>query len=71
MGFDLSCGVHVFAGGCMVEGHRGLLDYAPERVRVRRRRGSVAIEGQSLAIVAVSRDEVWVRGVVHSVVWYE
>lgn len=64
---ETSLGVHVWQGGCVVEGHRGLLTYTPTLVRVRRRKGAVTIEGERLGIVAVTCDEIWLTGAVHSV----
>lgn len=67
--FGTSVGVHVYDDGCLVEGHRGLLTCTPQSVRVRRRRGSVTIEGQALVVRTVTRDEVWVGGRIEAVHW--
>ena len=64
---DLSVGVHVYGDGCVVEGHRGLLTYTPTLVKVRRRRGSVTLEGEGLTVCRITRDEVWLSGAVRAV----
>lgn len=64
---DLSTGVHVWGTDAVVEGHKGLLTYTPTLVKVRRKKGSVTIEGEGLSVRAVSRDEVWITGDVKAV----
>ncbi len=71
IGIDVAAGVHVWRDGCVVEGHRGLLEYAPEQIKVRRKKGSVAIRGQMLSVACLTRDEVWIRGRVDTVCWYD
>ena len=46
----------------LVENHLGLLDYAPERVRVRCRRGAVSVCGQGLTLREGRRDALIVAG---------
>jgi len=64
---QVSVGVHVWQGGSLVEGHRGLLTYTPTVIKVRRRRGTVTLEGEDLSVRRVTRDEVWIAGVVKAV----
>ena len=65
---DLSVGVHVYAGGSVIEGHHGILTYTPDCVKVRRRRGAVTVEGEGLRVRQITRDEVWVSGTVKAVI---
>ena len=64
---DLSVGVHVYLGGTVIEGHRGLLTYTPTCIKVRRRHGSVTLEGEGLSVRQITRDEIWIAGVVKAV----
>lgn len=65
---DLSVATHVWAHGCLVEGHRGLLQCTPTVVVVRRKKGCVEVQGEGLRVHSVTRDEVWVEGCVKAVV---
>lgn len=47
---------------CIVENHRGIIEYLPERVRVNTTRGELLITGQALAIGSISQDEVVIEG---------
>jgi len=64
---DLSVGVHIYQGGGVIEGHRGLLAYTPTCVKVRRRHGTVTVEGEALTVRQITRDEVWISGAVKAV----
>lgn len=64
---DLSVGVHVYRDGSVIEGHRGLLTYTPTCVKVRRRVGSVTIDGEGLFVRQITRDEIWIAGTVKAV----
>lgn len=56
-------------GGCraLVENHRGLEEYAPERVRVRDRQGCVCVRGRALALREVRKDALIVSGTIDAV----
>lgn len=68
---DMSTMVQVWSGGCIVEGHKGLLTCTPTEVEVRRRRGRIHITGSDLVVADVTRTQIWVRGRVEAVVWHE
>ena len=51
----------------LVENHLGLLDYAPERVRVRCRRGAACVCGQGLTLREVRKDAMIVTGLIGKV----
>lgn len=64
---EVEGGAYVWRGGCLIEGHKGLLAYSPTLVKVRRRRGTLSVSGEGLTLAAVSREEVWIAGKVTSV----
>ncbi|MDI6869962.1 MAG: sporulation protein YqfC [Bacillota bacterium] len=47
---------------CVVENHRGIIEYLPEKVRVNTARGEVVITGRELAIGSISQDEIVIEG---------
>lgn len=47
---------------CIIENHRGIIEYLPEQVRVNTTRGEVLISGRGLAIGSISQDEVVIEG---------
>lgn len=47
---------------CIVENHRGIIEYLPERVRVNTARGEVVVTGRGLAIGSISQDDIVVEG---------
>ena len=51
----------------LMENHRGLLEYARNRIRVATTAGPVEIVGENLAIRSVGRDDILVTGVIRSV----
>ncbi len=51
----------------LLENHRGLLEYARDRIRVATTAGVVEIEGDDLAIRSVGRDDLLITGVLHTV----
>lgn len=46
----------------VIENHRGLLEYTPERVRVRYNKGTVVITGSNLRLEFLYREEIKVEG---------
>ncbi|MGE5554412.1 MAG: sporulation protein YqfC [Betaproteobacteria bacterium] len=53
---------------CIVENHRGIIEYLPDKVRVNTARGEAVITGRGLAIGSISQDEVVIEGRISSVV---
>jgi sporulation protein YqfC len=51
----------------LMENHRGLLEYARDRIRIDSPVGVVEIEGEDLAIRSAGRDDVLVTGVIAQV----
>lgn len=47
---------------CIVENHRGIIEYLPERVRINTARGEVVVTGRDLAIGSISQDDLVVEG---------
>ena len=53
--------------GVLVQNHRGLIQYSPEKIVIGVGRGQIAITGKSLEIEEVSREDMIVRGAIGSV----
>ncbi len=51
----------------LLENHRGLLEYARDRIRVATTAGAVIIEGEGLTIRSVGRDDLLVTGAIRTV----
>lgn len=49
-----------------IENHRGIIEYAPEGVRVRVGEGEVAVSGEGLMLRNILPDELCVEGKIHS-----
>ncbi len=63
-----SC-VHVYPDAVVVEGHKGLLCYSPQYIKIKRKKGCVAIEGERLTACEIGRDEVKIEGKIAKVEW--
>lgn len=50
-----------------IENHKGLLEYAPEGVRIASGSGSLYITGEGLALRQMSAECIVVTGVIHSI----
>ena len=61
---SLTAGKHA-----VIENHRGVLDYSPERIVVSTHDGSITLLGDGLRISAMSRDVLIVRGRIHTTEW--
>ena len=53
----------------VIENHRGVLDYSPERIVVSTFSGSITLLGTELRISAMSREALIVRGRIHTAEW--
>lgn len=53
--------------GLLIQNHRGLIQYSPEKIVIGVGRGQMAIVGKSLEIEEVSREDMIVRGAIGSV----
>ncbi len=53
--------------GLLIQNHRGLIQYSPEKIVIGVGRGQIAIVGKSLEIEEVSREDMIVRGAIGSV----
>ncbi len=51
----------------VIEGHRGLQEYAPERIRLRGRRLCLEVLGRELALESISVEDMVVVGEIDSV----
>ena len=49
-------------GSVLVENHRGITEYSPGRVAVRRRHGSARIDGEALSLTALDAESLLVTG---------
>ncbi len=47
---------------CLVENHRGIIEYLPDKVRINTSRGEVVVTGRRLAIGSISQDDIVVEG---------
>jgi sporulation protein YqfC len=54
---------------CIVENHRGIIEYLPEKVRVNTARGEIVVTGRNLALGSISQDEVVIEGRIASLAW--
>ncbi len=53
--------------GVLVQNHRGLIQYSPEKIVIGVGKGQIAILGRSLQIEEVSKEDMIVRGTLGSV----
>lgn len=53
----------------LIENHRGILEYSPERITVTFGREQLSLFGRELRIVAMNRRELLVRGQLQDVSW--
>ena len=61
--------VHLTGGErLMIENHKGLLEYSPNRIRIASSAGTIDIEGDNLAIQTVGGDDILLTGSIRSVV---
>lgn len=45
-----------------VENHKGVIEYTPNLLRLNTSRGELRIQGSSLILVSILREEVWIEG---------
>jgi sporulation protein YqfC len=48
--------------GALVEGHRGILSYAPDEIRIRIGKRNLVLKGQKMRIVNINRYEIYIVG---------
>lgn len=53
----------------LIENHRGVLEYSPERIVVSLRRGKLCLSGTELWLKAMNGSELLVQGHIRSVEW--
>ncbi len=53
----------------LIENHRGILEYSPERITVTFGREQLSLFGRELRIVAMNRRELLIRGQLQDVSW--
>lgn len=53
----------------LIENHRGILEYSPERITLSLGGSRLSIYGQELRIAAMNRREVLIRGEVQDLSW--
>ena len=53
----------------LIENHKGILEYSPERITVTFGREQLSLFGRELRIVAMNRRELLVRGQLQDVSW--
>jgi len=51
----------------LLENHRGVVEYGPERLRVRTALGMVTIEGRGLVLSQLGEEDLMLSGVIRSV----
>ena len=52
----------------LIEGHSGVLEYGPERIRVRVKFGNLCISGRELELARMSGDQLVILGQIEAVV---
>lgn len=52
---------------CIINGHRGILEYSKDQIRIRLRKGSVKIYGAELKILALTPTELYISGQIKGV----
>ena len=53
----------------LVENHKGVVEYGPERLRVQTALGILVIEGERLSLSALGEEDLMLSGLVRSVVF--
>ena len=48
--------------GMLIEGHKGIVSYAPSSIAIRTKNCKLIIIGKNLSIMEITPDEVYVRG---------
>ena len=56
------------SSGVIVEGHRGIMSYSTEEVKIRTRKKYISILGDNLTIKNINDKDVYVVGAIHEVV---
>jgi sporulation protein YqfC len=51
----------------LLENHRGVLEYAPEKLRAITALGMLAVEGESLVLSSLGENDLLLTGTIHSV----
>lgn len=52
---------------CLVEGHRGIIEYSSERICVKIKKGSIAVRGEKLSVSVLTVSELYIRGEIKGV----
>lgn len=53
----------------LVENHRGVMEYTPERIVAAGRRGKLTVLGTGLSMTAMNGDELLIEGKIQGVEW--
>lgn len=51
----------------VIENHKGVIEYAPNLLRLNTARGEVRIVGDHLVLLSILREEVWIDGKIQQV----
>jgi sporulation protein YqfC len=51
----------------VIENHKGVIEYAPNLLRLNTARGEVRITGDRLVLLSILREEVWIEGMIQQV----
>lgn len=51
----------------VIENHKGVIEYAPNLLRLNTARGEVRIVGDNLVLLSILREEVWIEGKIQQV----
>ncbi len=57
-------------GRVLIEGHRGVTEYGPERIQVTMRYGSLVILGCGLSLACMSKEQLVITGTVEQLCLY-
>lgn len=53
----------------LIENHRGIMEYSPERIAVNLARGRIIVSGTGLGIGAMNKSELYITGKIQNVEW--
>lgn len=60
--------VSIFEGkGVLIEGHKGIFSFSPEKITVRMKKRYVSIHGAGLKVIEINSDELYIGGEIMTV----
>lgn len=55
----------------VMENHKGVIEYTPTLLRLNTSKGEVRVQGKSLMLVSILREELWIEGDIEQVEFFD